>query len=164
MLIRLANCELDTIIDDDDFDLVRGYKWHVSGKAPHLYVIAYHDNTYTLRHRLISCAGIGEKVDHKNHNTLDNRRTNIRRCAHSENMANRKMSKANKLGVKGVYFDKRGHKSPFRAEVMSNGIRVRSCHQSLDDAAKWVLEMSKTLHGEFVCFDGLPVPTAKLSG
>jgi hypothetical protein len=164
MLIRLANAELDAIIDDDDFDLVRGYKWTINGIAPHLYVIAWHDSTYTLMHRLVTGAGHGDKVDHRDHNTLNNQKANLRICAHYENMANRKMSKANKVGVRGVYLDSRQVKNPYRAEVCKFGKKVRKSFPSIEEAGAWVAKVSKEIHGDFVCLDGCPKPTASLSG
>lgn len=44
----------------------------------------------------------GEEVDHINHDTLDNRRENLRLASHSENMRNRKKYKSNTSGYKGV--------------------------------------------------------------
>lgn len=161
MLIRLNNCDVDVLIDDDSYDVVKGYKWMLLGSAPYLYAISYHDNTHTLMHRLIAKANQGEIVDHINHNTLDNRKANIRVCSHCENMANRKMSKSNKTGVRGVYLDTRyKNKDVYRAEVRSNGERHRKTFTSLDDAKHWVMEMSKHLHGNFACLDGLSTPSA----
>lgn len=49
----------------------------------------------------------GFEVDHINHDTLDNRRENLRVCSHSENISNLKKSNS-KSGFFGAYWKKRG--------------------------------------------------------
>lgn len=45
----------------------------------------------------------GKKVDHRSHDTLDNRRRNLRSVTHSQNMQNRAGARRNTLsGVRGV--------------------------------------------------------------
>jgi len=46
----------------------------------------------------------GQHVDHKNHDTLDNRRANLRQCTTSQNIRHQKKHKNNASGFKGVYF------------------------------------------------------------
>jgi len=53
-------------------------------------------------HRLIMNAQPGQMVDHKNRNTLDNRRCNLRLCNHSENQKNRFVDVGTSK-YKGVY-------------------------------------------------------------
>lgn len=154
MLIRLANSDLPAIIDDEDFEIVRGYNWRLNGKAPHIYAIAFHDGTFSLMHRLITGASGKDQVDHRDHNTLNNKKKNLRVCSHANNMANRKMSKANKLGVRGVYIDKSSKTLKFRAELRKDGKKVRKCFTCLEEAKKWVAKTSKALHDEFACLDG----------
>ena len=156
MLIKIQNSELFAIIDDEDFDLIKGYSWRINNSG---YVSSQSfsngKNYHILMHRLISNAKNGEDIDHKNHITIDNRKENLRACAHSKNMANRKMHKSNKLKVRGVYVEATGVSIRYRAEVQKDGKKVRSSHKSLDEARKWVRDKSLELHGDFACFDGL---------
>ena len=46
------------------------------------------------------------KCDHKDHDTLNNQRYNLRNCTNAQNMMNRKgVNSNNKTGVLGVSFD-----------------------------------------------------------
>jgi hypothetical protein len=58
----------------------------------------------TLRlHRFILDAPAGVEYDHKNQNTLDNRRSNLRPCSQTQNMFNRRLvQKNNSSGYRGV--------------------------------------------------------------
>ena len=58
-------------------------------------------------HRFILGARKGEIVDHRNGDGLDNRRDNLRLCVGKENQGNRRLSKNNKSGYKGVCLDNR---------------------------------------------------------
>lgn len=57
-------------------------------------------------HRVILEAPKGMEVDHINHNTLDNRRENLRLCERFQNNGNRGVGRHNKSGLKGVNFDR----------------------------------------------------------
>ena len=57
-------------------------------------------------HREILGARPWEQVDHRNHDTLDNRRANLRACDNSQNQQNRpRAQRNNRSGVKGVHLE-----------------------------------------------------------
>ena len=59
----------------------------------------------------------GEVVDHINHDSLDNRRCNLRPCTRRQNSMNQKLRPDNTSGVKGVYKTKWG----WQASITVNG-------------------------------------------
>lgn len=61
----------------------------------------------TLLHRCVLDAPPGYDVDHRNGNTLDCRRENLRIVTHKDNLRNRKVSAINKSGYTGVHFKRR---------------------------------------------------------
>lgn len=84
------------IVDDKNYKWLLRYSWRVL-KIKHTcyaltsvwdFQLKIH---HTIRmHRLILNAQKGEITDHINHNGLDNRECNIRKCTHSQNNQNRK--------------------------------------------------------------------------
>jgi hypothetical protein len=60
-------------------------------------------------------------IDHRNHDTLDNRRTNLKITTHAENNQNKpKPMSTNTSGIRGVYWHDRVGK--WRAKITKNGI------------------------------------------
>ncbi len=99
-------------------------------------------------HRVIKGAKAGQSVDHVNGNGLDNRRSNLRLCAHAENLRNRKIHKNNKSGFKGVR--KRKESSLWRAEIRSNHkFYFLGNFHSAEEAAHAYDAAALKLHGEF---------------
>ena len=74
------------VVDAVDALLLAGFNWklHTNG-----YVYADRGKFRIALHRLIAGAGEGERVDHHNGDTLDNRAINLRIATASQNSANR---------------------------------------------------------------------------
>lgn len=86
-----------TLVDDEDYDFLMQWKWFAKRipKYPELTFHAMRAQTVPRRttvsmHRVITNCPTGLVVDHINHNTLDNRRSNLRVCTNAENLANRR--------------------------------------------------------------------------
>ena len=85
-----------TLVDDEDYELVNKYNWYFgAGYARSMEKI--------LMHRLIMKAKKGQMIDHIDGNGLNNQRSNLRFCTHSQNMANKKGFKNTSSKYKGVY-------------------------------------------------------------
>lgn len=78
------------IVDDDDYAFLSQFKWHAhwSKGSKSFYALKGHKGM--PMHRLIMGNPEGMLVDHDNHNTLDNRKENLRVCTKSQNCKNRK--------------------------------------------------------------------------
>jgi len=146
------------LIDDEDFELVRRYRWYAlyNKNTDSFYALANVPNQgRTLSwcdvirmHSLIIETPQGLKTDHKNHNTLDNRRENLRICNDSQSAYNRKMRSDNLTGYKGVTFEK--HKKLFRAIISVNGQRISlGRYKTAEQASVAYENAAKALHGEF---------------
>lgn len=148
--IDLANGGV-AIVDDEDLPAVQGYKWRQSKLG---YVIARRsskeEKSVIMLHRLVLKARDGMVVDHKNHDLMDNRRSNLRECTHAENMCNRLIHKNNKLGVKGVYQDRRRSTPTYRAQIVIGRKYIRlGSFRTIEQAAKAYADAALKYHGEF---------------
>jgi hypothetical protein len=94
--------------------------------------------TTKLIHRLITNASDGLVVDHVNHNTLDNRKINLRVVNQLENMQNYVKKELNtSSGVRGVSFDIKHGK--WRARRQFNKKTISLGYFETIDAAKQAL-------------------------
>lgn len=122
------------IVDAEDFELVSKFKWRSSGG-----VYGYVRTSVTssipneqdtiLMHRLIMRAPSHLKVDHKNHDPLDNRKSNLRLCTPSQNFGNAGKRKNSKQPYKGI--EPWGNK--WRAKILARHIGLFS---TPEDAAR----------------------------
>jgi hypothetical protein len=99
--IQLDNSEKVAIIDSEDVDKVKKFKWFLTGDG---YVQANDlDNKKTIKlHRLIANNYTSRPTDHINRNKLDNRKANLRICDAIDNANNLKISPLNTTGHKNI--------------------------------------------------------------
>lgn len=83
------------LVDAADFNWLNSFKWHAHKTRNNFYV-ARRDPDFVIpklifMHRMILGLqrGNSKVAHHINHNTLDNRRCNLKKCTHSENLRNR---------------------------------------------------------------------------
>lgn len=95
------------IVDAEDYERLALAKWSALDDGS--------GNTYArnwtlgLMHRVVTGLAKGDprQVDHANHDTLDNRKENLRVATRQQNMCNQKMHSRNKSGFKGIYWHER---------------------------------------------------------
>lgn len=75
------------LVDESDLPLLAGHSLRVSCTEPQ-YAVAYRAKRQLFVHRLITDAPEGTQVDHRNHDGLDNRRSNLRVCTVRQNHGN----------------------------------------------------------------------------
>lgn len=138
MKIKLTQGKV-AIVDVADHATLSKYKWsfHTAGYA-------YRKNgpRNVYMHRFIMGATVGQEVDHRNRNGLDNRRANLRLCTHAENSRNR-------AGI-NVSFDKR--KKKWKAQI-GIGMKQRwiGYFETKAEASKAYKQAVIKYHGTFAC-------------
>lgn len=106
------------LVSDEDYEWLILWKWHYSaGMAVHNGPKARGRQPKCLMHRLIMDAPAGMVIDHINHDTLDNRRCNLRICTHAENIRNGLRPKNNTSGFKGVFWERCANRWRARATL-----------------------------------------------
>lgn len=103
----------EVTIDAEDWGKVKKYRWYPHTERKTFYIIAkdYDNNIMLKLHRVILNLNNSEiQADHKNHDTADNRKENLRVCTASENLKNRGKQRNNTSGYKGVYWSKKNKK------------------------------------------------------
>lgn len=142
------------LVDDDDCERLSKYKWHsLYNKHTDSFYAVRHvcikeskKTICIMMHREIMNIPKGMICDHKNHDTLDNRKHNLRICTYSQNNWNKTKSKSNPLKYKGIY---RGD-NRYRATVSANNIKYyMGTFDTEEEAARAYNEKAKGLHGEY---------------
>lgn len=101
------------IIDLEDIDKVKNHKWYLRDG----YVYSIKLGLYL--HRFLMNPSDNEVIDHIDHNTLDNRKSNLRICTRQQNNMNVPKQRRNTTSIyKGVSFDKQ--KNKWQAQIQIN--------------------------------------------
>lgn len=129
----------NAIVDAKDFEFLSQFNWTaVWSDSTKSY---YAKRTFSM-HELI----LGQMADHQNHDTLDNRRRNLRHSTVATNMWNRPIRADNTSGFIGVNF----HKGKWNARISVNGKRKHlGDFKTPEEATRARDKAVKELHGEF---------------
>lgn len=141
------NKGVEFFIDLDDFNSIKNYTWHsyVTTKGKTYVRCSYLKESL---HRFLLDPPKDKVVDHINGNTLDNRRSNLRVCTHTENMQNQKLRTNNSTGVTGV--SKCGKR--YRAVIRVNKKDIHlGVYDTLDEAKK-VRKEAEAKYFKLECF------------
>ena len=144
-------------VDNSDFDLLDGWSWCVlSGNNNKLYAKRAVPNgagkqKFITMHSSIMKTPKGMEIDHIDGDGLNNQKSNLRICTHSENIKNRTKSKNNKSGFKGVCWNK--EKKKWKVYISSNK-KLFHLGYFLDkeEAYKAYCDACLKYHGEFSKF------------
>jgi len=137
------------LVDDDDFEKLNGIKWYLNQYG---YVV----NRNRLMHRIICNLKTGDNlfVDHKDGDRLNNCKSNLRICTHSQNAHNRKINKNNTSGYKGVSWNKK--RKRWGVRIKSNGViyQGKTCKDVIE-AANEYNRLAILHHGEFALLNNV---------
>ena len=142
------------LVDDQDFDFLNQWKWYAHESKGEFYArrekVKNGKRTVIYMHRFLmrlkdkDC----KKVDHKNHNTLDNQKHNLRFSSHAQNMRNRRSAKNTSSKYLGVSWCNTYKK--WKAAITHNYklFKLGSFDSELDAAIAYN-KKAIALHGEF---------------
>ena len=133
-------------VDLEDFEKIQPYYWGVNRG----YIsTTLNDGTSLRIHRLIMGLGKDDKrvVDHKNHDTHENCRWNLRIATSGENTRNAKLNKRNTSGITGVGRTRNGR---WYARLTCNGkVHCLGTYDTKEEAAAARRAAEDKYFGEF---------------
>lgn len=122
---------LFAVIDESDLPLVSAYKWFAArlGKKP--YAVRNSNGRLSFMHHLI--LGKNIRTDHKDGDTLNNCRNNLRPATAQQNAANKGPLRGRQW--KGCYYDKRCSAHPWLAQITFRDKRKHLGHFATEKEA-----------------------------
>lgn len=142
------------IVDDEDYEYLRQWKWfYLRGYSVRsVYLGKKRNGKYTGKteymHRVIAKTPNGKFTDHVNQDKLDNRGTNLRTCNKAQNSMNRTKQINNTSGHKGVSWNRRLEK--WESYIWKSGKKTfLGYFTSLNEAARAYNIKALELHGSF---------------
>lgn len=142
------------IVDDDDYEFLMQWAWHVNDSGAHCYAMRNSEpdengkRSHVMMHRVIDKTPEGFETDHRNGNGLDNRRHNLRTATRAQNMHNRLPNKKGRSAFKGVSWHKQ-HRKWIAAIQINNRRHHIGLFTSEADAAAAYQARAKREFGEF---------------
>lgn len=164
--MRTAAMDAKTVREILDYDPATGiFRWKVdischqkgsvAGTPAKRYLSIRYQGRFYAVHRLAFLWMTGEWpkeiVDHADRDKLNNRWSNLREATISQNAQNRKASRVNKLGMKGVNYKIRFGVGKYEAHIRETGGKRHYLGRfdSAQEAYQAYLEAAKQLHGDF---------------
>jgi len=104
--IRFKDKIITTIIDKEDYERASKRSWRAVRKKNKYYVESgeFYANNFIYLHKFILNQNYpkGYEIDHKNGNSLDNRKENLRIVTRQENIINTNVRCDSEIGIRGV--------------------------------------------------------------
>ena len=159
--IILLTKGLVAIVSPEDYERLAKYKWHSARHGRSVY--AQHGTGSAKRgrrrghlvmmHREVMGVEDDRLVDHRNHNGLDNRRSNLRIATWEENCWNkRKPIGESSSRFKGAMWDKR--RSQWQVQIGHNGKKIFIGYfDDEEEAARAYDAKAKELFGEYAALN-----------
>lgn len=144
----------DILIDLEDVDRCKDITWSIQriryGKEKEYYMFYATSHKTGMLHRYVVNAPKGVIADHKDGNTYDNRKSNIRICDYTGNNRNAGLHVNNKSGHKGVIWYYYHDVNKWWASIcVDRKIKSLGYHDKYDDAVKAREDAEKKYYGEY---------------
>ena len=139
------------IVDDDDYEKICSHRWYaLERRGGTVAMRTQHAPRKTIyMARQIVNAPAGMYVDHANHDTLDNRRANLRICTNAQNISNGTPQRGRSSRYKGVSFSKSAHKWHAYIRCSPASREHLGYFENEDNAARAYNIAATRLFGEF---------------
>lgn len=153
--------DYETLIDDDIYEVTLNMKLRtIMDKRSVRYVMYQDGKSWKNLSRFIMDAPKEKMVDHINHNTLDNQRSNLRLCTNQQNQANSlKQRKIGHSKYKGVtYVGYRPNLSKkWQSGIYVNGKSIYIGNYETESEAAIAYNNSAIIHfGEYAHLNEVP--------
>jgi len=134
------------IVDVEDFEWLSQWNWYAQWNQPTRSFYAVRTCKNIRMHREILRCEKGKDTDHINHDTLDNRRFNLRKCNRSQNVRNQRKRIGSRSIFKGVTFGN----GKWRVRICTNYKRIHiGYYNTEEEAAQAYNAAAKEKHGKF---------------
>jgi len=140
------------IVDAEDYNWISRHKWCAAKDRGTFYAHRGSNGRLISMHRAIMRAPKGLMCDHRNHNGLDNRKSNLRLCTSAQNQYNKSPKKDCSSRYKGVIL--RRDCKRWRGQIGFNRKRIHL--GDFADEIKTALaydDKAIELFGEFACLN-----------
>ena len=151
---------LFAIVDDDNYEELSKHKWYASKIGKSYYarrdVGSPPNRKNILMHRQIMNASSDKDIHHVNNKRLDNRKSNLRECTRSQNLAAGNMNRCSKKSsiYRGVGWDKIRKK--WWAKITYQGKTINLGRYNRENQAAMAYNVKALrLFGEFACLNWL---------
>lgn len=137
------------IIDDEDYEKVCTKKWYAHKRTGKYYAESGGINGRYMLHIFVMGLENGVLLDHKDGDSLNNQKENLRVCTRQQNSYNKKpYSTAPIAGIKGISLNKKSKR--WRAQIQKDKKKIYiGVYSNYLDAAKAYNEKAIELFGEF---------------